>query len=371
MAATQQPDHRPGLRVWWTILIISGLVSLVLNVWHAVHPGGTAQEVYGRVVLALILGVLPVVMVALLSHALMDSPAGVRAVTVLLFLVSMAMSITAQADVMMPVAGHWARAWGIPVIVDVPALLALYMIARGAKADMSARAEADMSARLEVARADIEARAEADMSARLAVLEADIRTDIEARAQADMSASEADIRARAEADVSARLAVLEADMETDMSARLADIEARAQAAVSAHEADIRARAEADMSARVSALEADIRRQIEADMSAQQQRADLPVRPKRKAISAAPQTGEEGLTSLDKARALLRENPDMTGAEIGRALGMAERTGRRLRDEALAEQAAQAETEGDLTRWPDLEADRQAAMEADIRTLHAV
>lgn len=348
-----------GMGIWWMILVISGLASLFLNIWHALHgkTDASTPEVAGKLVLALIIGVLPVVMAGLLSHSfVVAAPRPVRLGAVAVFAVGMAMSVTAQAEVMLPVAGDPLRAWGIPFIVDVPALLALYMIARapGVAAETAALLEAEIEARVSAVRAAMQT----DMDVRLEAA----RADIEARAEADMTArldaARADIEALAEADMSGRLAVTKADireeLEADMSARLAAIRAEAEAAVSARVSAVRVE-----------MEANIRREIETEMSARAKTEEVAAPARRKAISAPKQPAPEGLTSLDKARALLRDNPDMTGAEIGRALGMAERTGRRLRDEVLAE--------ADMTapEQADTEADTGADIEADIRTLHAV
>jgi len=135
---TRNADHGRG--IWIFILIITGVLSLFLNIWHAVTippepvegvpvpPPDNAPD-WGRIVLGVILGAHPVLMAAFLSHTFIKrTPALVRAVVVLLFLVGMGMSMTAQVEVLVPVAGHVARAIGLVLLVDIPALLSLYML---------------------------------------------------------------------------------------------------------------------------------------------------------------------------------------------------------------------------------------------------
>ncbi|MEV7011793.1 hypothetical protein [Streptosporangium sp. NPDC051022] len=362
------PAKPRRLAFWWALLFASSGISLFLNVWHAVNQ---SEGRTGHAILAVTYAVVPVVFAGWLSHGLVNPLLGIwpRRVIITLFLAALAMSMSAQAEVMEPYGGDIGR-WGIPLILDVSALVALHIItqasdatakaARAAaweadmermRADIRATVEADIYRQVEAdmervraaITADANARAEADMSARLSAVEADTETRLE-----DMRS---DIRTQAEADAAARLADMEADIrrqaEADMAARWVD-----------SEADIRARAEADMAARLPDIEADIRRRIEADIRREVRREMSGKTKTQPRDMSAP---KREMTSAEReklARELLREDPGMSGADLGRAVGVSARQGVRLRDKILpgvAGHAADIETDVSATE-PDTDAD---------------
>ncbi|MFI6801573.1 hypothetical protein [Streptosporangium canum] len=329
----------PGLGLWWTILILGSVISAFLNIWHALHQDGQGTAV----ILGLIFAAVPVGFAAMLSHGLV-SPAvekWFRYSILGLFAVSMLTSIASQAAVMRPYGGGYGAEWSIPLVLDASSLLALHYITKAHKM------------RREVARqADIER----DMDAIRARLRPDIERDIRATLEADMAAQKADM----EADMAVRLA----DMEHDMAARKADMErdisatreADIAAAVAAKEGDLRDTMAAELSAARAALEADkdawiaenemsiwTRAEVETEARVRRElAASNKPQSHRKTVAAAPaKPTEEALTSKKKALILLEKNPDMTGAELGRALGKSDRTGQRLLDEINAERDAAA------------------------------
>lgn len=296
-----------GLGLWWTILLVGCVISAFLNIWHALHQRGQGTEV----ILGLIFAVVPVGFAAMLSHGLV-SPAvdkWFKAAIVGLFGISMLTSIASQAAVLEPYGGDHGAEWSIPIVLDASALLALHYITKIEKLRREAAARADMEADLEAIREQLRPD-----------IEADIRRELEeemAAARADM---EADIRRTWEADIARIRADIEADIraekEADIAAMKADMEAEKARWIKENETAIWTRAEVETEAR-------IRREMATASKAQNGR------------KVAPKPTSNGMTSEDKARLLLSENPEMTGAELGRALGLTDRQGRRLLDKLTA------------------------------------
>lgn len=407
----------PNLGLWWTIMVAGSLISLGLNVRHAwVQPDGPN----GNVALAITYAVVPVAFAALLSEGLGSPLVGPwpRRAIVGLFLLAMAMSITAQASVMEPYGGQYGR-WGIPVILDASTLLALHVITKAksaaAQADRERAYEAEVAARLAVLEAAKRRELEADMTARLADAEAAIAAAGQAQYEVDMAAAQADMRAEFQA---AKNAAKEA-MKADLAAAQADMEAAMTAATAAMKADISREAEADkaaeLTAREAAIQADtaaryeadmaaakaamqqqyeadmsaakaamaarydedvaaakaamepvIRRQVRAEMAADKSRSGKSTAAAKPAAASRPAPTDGGLSRTDRAKQLLKNNPDMDGAELGRLLGMSERTGRRVRKDILAELRGQASVQADITGTDGAGTDADmAAIEADI------
>ncbi|WP_205315188.1 hypothetical protein, partial [Nonomuraea lactucae] len=139
--------------LWWSIITITGTTSLGLNITHAivykhVDTGGMIElSEAGRVMLAIIASVLPVLMAGLLCHTfVVDAPWPIKVLVAALFVLGMVMSLSAQVELLTPVVG-WGRAMGTATVIDAPALISLIMIERGNRARKSAeRAEAERRA---------------------------------------------------------------------------------------------------------------------------------------------------------------------------------------------------------------------------------
>lgn len=346
MTTPSRPEPH-GMGIWWTILLVGAATSLYLNIWHAVtipaptgHPDAAGEAAgqaakattVGGVILAVTYGLIPVLFAALLSHGFVNPLVGAwpRRVIVALFLIGMAMSLSAQAAVMQPYGGDVGR-WGIPIILDVSALIALHVITKAASvataSGHAADTAADMAALREAARREAEA-------------------DIRAQAEAAMAARLADITTRMEADTATRRTAMEADMATALAAAEADIQRTLEADMAARTAAMTTRpaasrpaTKADMAASEAATEAAIRRQATADMAAPRAavKADTATgEAATTAAMAARPAATDGPTSKDRARQLLATQPDMTAADLGAALGLSTRTGRRLLRELGAE-----------------------------------
>ncbi|MFD1547721.1 hypothetical protein [Nonomuraea guangzhouensis] len=303
MTASTSTAKPHGLRLWWWILILGCLISVVLNIWHAV-----TLETHGKghPVLGIIFALVPVLFAALLSHGLVSPVVAqwFKWPILALFAIAMLTSISSQAAVLAPYGGGYGGEWSIPIVLDASTLLALNAITTAATKAREALEEADREAELAGIRADIRP-----------ALEADIRAEYEA----DMPRVRADIEAG-----------IRAELEADMSAR-----------VEAARADIEARAEADMTVRLETAEADIRQRVEVEIEARLRREMAEAsksQPHRKALPpGSKKTNGNGLSSKDRAKILLGQNPEMTGGELGKALGLDPRSGRRLLDQIQSEQ----------------------------------
>lgn len=176
----------------WAVLVAMGGTEMTFNVYHSVHSGSL------DIALALLVGIAPVFAAMCLSHIVAegDFGAGMKALTFLVMLGAMGLSIGAVSSVIKPVTGT-AMSWLFGLVLDAAALLALRVIlsartSRAAEATAletaeqragSAAAEAGRL-RLELAalRSDAD-QAAADSAAAKAVLEADLirsRTQLEA-----------------------------------------------------------------------------------------------------------------------------------------------------------------------------------------------
>lgn len=276
-SAASKTDQRIG--VWVAIIVVTLTTSLALNIAHAfayhpVNPPGGAVKLSegGRVALALLSGILPVAMVGTLSHTLVArAPAPVRVVVVALFVIGLAMSTTAQYDMVLPVTGH-ARALGMVAIIDIPALIALYMIERA----MRARRAAERAARERHERAERERRE---------------RLETERRERL-----ERERRAAAEAERAAAERAAEAERAAAERERLA-----------AERAERAAAAERERRERLAAeQEAAERERLERERRAAERRAAAELR-------------ERGDLTLEQKREiaarLLREDPEVTSTRV--------------------------------------------------------
>lgn len=303
------PNHRasgsntPGTGMWWAGLVFFGLASLALNIAHAM----ATPSLDGWV--AVLVGLVPVVACAFMSHGIGDTRPGVgiwvaRVGILAVFVMGMWMSVDAQRAMVEPVLKDSAIL--LPLVLDLSTFISLYMI---------------MSASIAADRAAIRADIEADIRPQI---EADIRRTWEAdmpRVRADI---EADIRRTLEADMSAREADMRADIEADIRPRI--------------EADIRREVEVEVEGRV-------RRELASKVKAA-------AGPKAKAgpksvaakadVSPGRKLGEDDLTTEDRMRLLLAQDPEMTTSDLADSLSVTPRTVRRLREKMLGEAPIEAD-----------------------------
>ena len=303
-ASTTVKPH--SLRLWWWILILGCVISVVLNIWHAVTLN-TGKE--GHPVLGIIFALVPVLFAALLSHGLV-SPGAERwfkAAILALFGISMATSISSQASVMKPYGGGYGAEWSIPIVLDAAAILALYFITSRAATAREAAQEAAAAAETEAAKAELRP-----------VVEAELRTNLRAELGAAKAELEAELRRNREAELTAARAAGRAEVE-------AEVEPRISARLTAAEAEFRTRAASERAVAVRNAEVQAEARVRQEFAEQAKQAGQ----RKPAAPPARRDGDDGLSSEDRARILIAQSPEMTGAELGRALGMTERYGREL------------------------------------------
>lgn len=110
-------------RRWgWAILLITGAISLVFNVAHALEAAAAAHLHAG---LGVLYGVAPVLVALMLSHLIgvQQSGRGKRIVTGLVFVAALSLSVSAIAAVLWPIAGYGSYVFAI--MLDVAALMGL------------------------------------------------------------------------------------------------------------------------------------------------------------------------------------------------------------------------------------------------------
>lgn len=317
--ASDAPAAEMGRGLWWSIIVITGATSLGLNITHAIvykHTGGDGLvelSVTGRAILAVIASVLPVLMAGLLSHAfVVDAPWPIRLIVSGLFVLGMGMSLSAQVELLTPVIGG-GRALGTAIVIDIPALISLFMIERCNRAEKAAE------------------RAAAER------LAAERRAAEQARRDREEAARQAEDRAAAE-----RLAVEERAVE-EAAARRAEAERQAAAARAAADRQAAERAEAERAAAAERVEAERlaaeraaadRQAAEAAAASERERAE-------RLAAAARLASEQREAERERA---LREQAQRREEEARRETERQARAARQAERRAQAEQAQR----GDLS-----------------------
>lgn len=306
MNSASKVDQPHGLTLWWTILILGCAISVVLNLWHALTLNTAGK---GHAVLGVIFAIVPVLFAALLSHGLVSPGADrwFKAAILALFGVSMITSVSSQAAVMAPYGGGYGGEWSIPIVLDASAILALYFITSRAAAAREAAVQAATDAELAAAKAELRpavvAEVRAELRAELTTAKAELEAEVARNRQAELAAAKAEAGAE-----------LRAELEKDFETRWA-----------AAEAEFRTRSAADTAVAVQraevAAEARVRSEFAEHGKQQGGRKAPPV--------AVKKSGEVPLSTKDRARILLAETPEMSGADLGKALGKTDRYGREL------------------------------------------
>ncbi|GAA4931702.1 hypothetical protein GCM10023334_038970 [Nonomuraea thailandensis] len=368
--ATTHPQPSHGLGLWWTILITGCAISVFLNMWHALTLDKPGTEGALGVIFALV----PVLFAAMLSHGLVSpiitswstkAILWTRMAILSLFAVAMLTSIASQAAVMKPYGGGYGAEWSIPLVLDASALLALNFIIKGAATAREAVRQADVEAELAALRAELRPGVEAEVRAELAAEHAAAQAELEAErvaARAELKTELANARAalKAEADrtreaeLKAACDQTRAQEEEKFRAVRARLEEEYAARLKRAAEQITQRAASETEARVQQARTETEARVRLEMA-----GDRPKARAKTTAGPAPRTSTDGLSRqealeirLQQARALLTEKPDITGAELGRALDVSERYGRTLLAQ-LAEEAQGTQEEEPLSTTGDV------------------
>jgi hypothetical protein len=157
-----KPRSRADL---WFVLILTGLASSVLQMYHATHAGGTVWLIAG------IVGLVPSATAIGLSHVVAGhkSATVLRVITLAVMVAAMAASASAVAAVVRPIDGPWFS-WVFGVALDAAALACVWVLL-----GEHDRQDAEVSALQVAEQSGAEARAAAAESAvRAAGLEAEL-----------------------------------------------------------------------------------------------------------------------------------------------------------------------------------------------------
>lgn len=153
----------------WAMLIFCGILSLILNIWHAARAKDGADTI--NFTLALIGGIGPVGTAALVSHVAVHPAVDwvMRTGVWIIFAGAIALSVDAQHAMMQSIFGY-RLAWAYPLVLDLATVVGLNLIikAHGFKrAALAAAAEAERRAeaeRLEEDRRRVERAAKRPLS---------------------------------------------------------------------------------------------------------------------------------------------------------------------------------------------------------------
>lgn len=132
MTTKETAPHGRGMA--WATLLVSGGISLGVNLWHAFDQAPHGHVTWWFAALAVMYGAAPVVLAAFQAHSAAFTPKGWfrLALTYLLMLLGMALSIRAQAAAVEPFAGKGWR-WVFPVMVDLSTIEALITLVISAR----------------------------------------------------------------------------------------------------------------------------------------------------------------------------------------------------------------------------------------------
>jgi hypothetical protein len=326
-----------GTALWWTILIMGTTVSVVLNLWHALTLPSA-----GHPILGIIFALVPAVFAALLSHGLVSPTAErwFRSAILGLFGISMLTSISSQAAVMRPYGGGYGAEWSIPLVLDASALLALHFITKAATAAREAvvweEVEAERSALKAELRPSVEAEVRAELDAETQALRAELETEAARTRQAELEAARAEVRA----ELGVELQASRSAMEAAQAARDADLDKRFAARVAQAETRIHQDAESRTRERIR------RAEVETEARVRLEYADAKPKTRAKTTETpANKTAHAELSIKDKARILHAERPEISGAELGRALNVSDRYGRQLLGQLIEDETAAPDAPG--------------------------
>lgn len=276
---TDMPQHaapavaRSRHAAAWVIMLGAGATGMAYNLYLALHG-----DHIGNVVLACLLGAMPMTLAMLLTHVVGDAAEEwMRWAALAIMLAAMYLSLSATATVVEPGAGK-ARAYVFGLMLDAAALLAFRVITAARQHD-DAAAEA-VSAAAEQAR---QARSDA------------------ADARAHLAAAQGELEAAGSAREDARLARAHAEESAARATALQD----------------------DLTAARSQLDRALRtleRQKPAAYSRQRQ-------PRASA-------GDDIATEF-KVLDAVKENRDISGKDLGAKVGVSEGHARKLKTAALA------------------------------------
>lgn len=338
---TARPQH--GLGLWWFLLIASTVVSITLNLWHALSIKPDAQlvrdacavsttlcerashvaaQVVGiHPVLGIIFAIVPPLFAALLSHGLVNPLVGawIKRAILGLFGISMATSIVSQAAVMRPYGGGYWAEWAIPLVLDASALISLHAITTAATAAQTAARTEELREELEPAlRTELERKFRAELAAR----EEELRAELERNKTEELAAREEELRAELEGNFGTELAEREQEIRQELVAR-----------IQAAEEEIRARAESEMQERIrdAVIAAEARVRLELTKTGTGGK-----RP-QKEISAAGKTGgDQQPNKRDRAASILRAQPDIAPKDLAVMLDCTPKYARNLINELAPE-----------------------------------
>ncbi|GAA4522874.1 hypothetical protein GCM10023191_102380 [Actinoallomurus oryzae] len=311
-------------RRWgWAILLLTSGISLAFNIGHAINGNPTASAGHSSrpfthvpMPLAVLYGVAPVLVAMMLSHliAIQNGGWGKRVATGAVFVAAMSLSVRSIYEVLQPLAGSWGLLFA--AMLDVSALLALNeVLASGHDTTPDATQDRDIATGPtgDVAHHDVR-------------VDRDINRDIRPGGRRDMPPGlPGDISRIAGGDVAAR----------------SDIAAPRQPALPAPTPSAGAKPGTGQ-ARTAEQVVDIDARRRRTEPARKPAGDKPAGEQTRSRS----TVEQQVDNLAKAQAILAVESNISGAELGRRLGLTPRQGQRLIKEIKeAEQSPTATAEG--------------------------
>lgn len=298
------------------MLIFCGGCSLTISVIHAMGKED-AGDITGAIV-ALLVGIAPVIAAALLAHLVGDQYASgqLKAGVGTVFIGAMAISVNAQAEEVDKFLANKVLAYLFPLVLDLSTVMALLALAGVGYSLQRERQLAELRAELEpVLRGELERELGEELEARTRELEGKYAT------------REEELRRELEGKYAAREEELRREMREELEAQRRGLEGEHEAELAAREQELRE----EFAARARALEGQIRSQIETETEqrvrdaviAAEARVRLELtragngsRSKGKAIASGKESADgQQLNKRDRAASILRDNPNISPKDL--------------------------------------------------------
>ncbi|MEW1842641.1 hypothetical protein AB0392_32255 [Nonomuraea angiospora] len=321
-----QPSTSEHVR-WplWGLLVFCGAISLTLSVMHAMSKA--AEGDFGEMVAGFLVGIAPVIAAAFLAHLLTDPYASnfLKLGVGLVFLGGMALSVTAQQEVVLPfVNGNHFFAILFPIVLDLSTVMALLALS-------GVGYSYNRAVQLEELRAELQPVLERELqgkfAAEQATREAELRTELGRNKDAEIT----ELRRELTTERRAELAEVRRELTEEHGREIAELRQAHSEQLTEQEQALRN----EFATRWEHAEAQIRKDAASETEDRVRQAEIAAEARvrleltkngtaskgqRRALGSGSKNDRKPQLSVrDRAAALLRDTPDMKASDLATAL----------------------------------------------------
>lgn len=333
---TAQPSTH-GHVEWplWGLLVFCGAISLTLSVMHALSKAAAGD--YQAMVAGFLIGIAPVIAAAFLAHLLTDPYATgpLKAGVGLVFVGGMALSVTAQQEVVLPfVGGNRVLAVLFPLVLDLSTILALLALS-------GVGYSYNRAVQLEQLRAELMPLLEEELGGKFTVeqaaREAELTTELRRKKDSEL----AELRTELAGTHSTEIAELQTELSENHSRELTGLRERHGEELADQEQALRkefsdrwAQAEAEIRRRAASESEDLVRDAEIATEARVRleltKTNATGKRQPKALGRDPKNdGGPQVNKRDRAASILRANPRIEAKDLATALDCTQKYARDL------------------------------------------